>query len=267
MALRENGVIINADASQVYADLRILSARPSPEDEARVPHRLYGIIDGNTACSAADWAERAKAAIADVHAAGQLPILVGGSGLYLRTLLDGIAPVPAIDPDIRDAVRSLAAADLHPALTREDPDMAARLASTDRQRLSRALEVIRSSGRSLGTWQQELTGGIADHITLRPLVVDVERAALYQRCNARLDSMMTAGALAEVKALGARGLSSALPVMKALGVPQLLAVLRGELAMAAALEQIKATTRQYAKRQVTWFRNQAANWPRLMQNF
>ncbi len=267
MARREDGVIINADASQVYADLRILSARPSPEEEALTPHRLYGMIDGATACSAADWANRAKAAIAQAHAAGQLPILVGGSGLYLRTLLDGIAPVPEINPDIRDAVRRMAREQLHPALAAEDPDMAARLAPTDRQRLSRALEVVRSSGRSLGSWQQELAGGIADAVTLRPLVLEVDRDALYRRCNTRFDAMIEAGALAEIEALATRRLSEALPVMKALGVPPLLAALRGEITMPAAMEHARATTRHYAKRQVTWFRNQTRSWPKLVQNF
>ena len=254
-------MIINADASQVYADLRIISARPSEADEADVPHRLYGIVDGATAWSAADWAAQTKAAVADVHAAGQLPILVGGTGLYLRTLLDGIAPVPVIDPGIRAEVRGLALPDLHLALTREDPAMAARLNPADRQRLSRALEVMRSSGRSLGEWQQRLEGGIADHISLRPNVVAVDRNTLYQRCNQRFDAMITDGVLSEVALLGERNLSPALPVMKALGVPQLLSVVRGEADLAVAVEQAKAATRQYAKRQVTWFRNQTADWP------
>ena len=263
MARRENGVIINADASQVYADLRILTARPTAEEEQLAPHRLYGMIDGATAWSATSWAEAAKLAIAEAHLVGKLPILVGGSGLYLRTLLEGIAPVPKIDPDIREAVRSMTVTQAYTALTSEDPLMSARLAPSDRQRLCRALEVVRSSGRSLSLWQQELSGGITDFVTLRPFVIEVERDVLYRRCNNRLDDMIAMGALAEVSTLAERKLSPSLPVMKALGIPQFGAALLGEITMTDALDLAKATTRQYAKRQVTWFRNQAANWPRV----
>ncbi len=263
LAERRNGVVINADASQVYADLRILSARPSPADEARVPHRLYGVIDGARACSAADWAELAKMEIAAVHEAGKLPVLVGGTGLYLRTLLDGIAPVPEIDPDVRTAVRSLPVDELHPALSSEDPVMAARLGRADRQRLCRALEVVRSTGRSLALWQQELAGGIGDSVTLDARVVDIDRATLHARCDTRFDVMIDAGALDEVARLASRRLPETLPVMKALGVPPLLAALRGELPLPDAIAQGKATTRQYAKRQQTWFRNQTPGWRRV----
>lgn len=256
-------MIINADASQVYADLRIISARPSEADEADVAHRLYGVVDGAMAWSAADWAAQAKAVIAEVHAARQLPILVGGTGLYLRTLLDGIAPVPSIDPDIRASVRNLAAAELQSALAREDPSMAARLNPADRQRLCRALEVIRSTGRSLAEWQSRLEGGIAEQVSLRPAVITVDRETLYQRCNQRFDAMIIAGALSEVAQLGIRNLSPALPVMKALGVPQLLSVVRGETDLAVAVEEAKVATRQYAKRQTTWFRNQTLDWPTI----
>ena len=262
-AERANGVIINADASQVYADLHILSARPSPADESQAPHRLYGIIDGSEACTAPRWAALAKAEIAAAHAAGQLPILVGGSGLYLRTLLDGIAPVPEIEAEVRDTVRALSAPDLHAALAQEDPAMAARLAPTDTQRLARALEVIRATSRSLADWQQELAGGIGDTVELDARVVEIDRIELHRRCNARFDAMVATGALDEAAALAARDLSPDIPVLKALGVPPLIEHLRGTLSLAEAIEAAKAQTRQYAKRQSTWFRNQTASWPRL----
>ena len=169
LAERIGGVVVNADASQVYRDLRILSARPSPADEARVPHRLFGHVDGADSCSAARWAAEARAVIGEVHAAGQVPVLVGGTGLYLRTLLDGIAPVPAIDPAIREAVRALPVAQAHAALAVEDPAAAARLAPADTTRVARALEVVRSTGRPLAAWQAQREGGIGGAVDLRAL--------------------------------------------------------------------------------------------------
>lgn len=261
LAERRGGVVINADASQVYADLRLLSARPSPAEEARVPHLLYGVVDGSVACSAVSWAAMARAAIAEVQGAGQLPILVGGTGLYIRTLLDGIAPVPEIPEDVRAEVRALD--DPHTALATEDPAMAARLRPSDRQRSARALEVWRATRRSLGEWQQANVGGIAPHVTLEPYVVEIGRDALYRRCELRFDTMLAAGALEEVAALAARDLAADLPVMKALGVPPLLRHLRGEIGLHEAAEIAKRDTRHYAKRQLTWFRHQAATWTRL----
>lgn len=264
LAERRSGVVINADASQVYADLRVLSARPSREEEARAPHRLYGVIDGNVACSAAAWAGMAKEAIATVHAEGRLPILVGGTGLYIRTLLDGIAPVPEIPEEVRAEVRLLD--DPHAALTAEDPAMAARLRPSDRQRSSRALEVWRTTRRSLGDWQRNNVGGIADTVDLRPHVVEIDRETLYARCDRRFDDMLAAGAVAEVALLAARGLAPDLPVMKALGVPPLLRHLAGEISLDEAADVAKRDTRHYAKRQLTWFRNQSAGWVRLGPN-
>ena len=262
MAELHDGVIINADASQLYADLRVLSARPSVADEACVPHRLYGQIDGAEACSAAAWAELAKAEIAACHASGRLPMVVGGSGLYLRTLLDGIAPVPEIDPAVRTAVRRLDAATAYAALAAEDPALAARLAHGDRQRVMRGLEVIRSTGRSLLGWQRELTGGIGRAVTLDARVIDLPRAELHERIDARLAAMHEA-ALPEVAALLARRLDPALPVMTALGVAQFAAQLAGTRTPAAALAEAQAATRRYAKRQQTWFRNQTPGWMRV----
>ncbi|MGB7404235.1 MAG: tRNA (adenosine(37)-N6)-dimethylallyltransferase MiaA [Pacificimonas sp.] len=255
IAEQENGVVINADASQLYRDLDILSARPDEAEEARTPHRLYGVRDGADPCSAAQWADMAKAEIEAAHAEDRLPILVGGTGLYFAALLDGIAPIPEVDPAVREAVRALSTADLAAALGAEDETMAARLHPNDTQRLARALEVRRSSGRSLADWQAETPGGLRDNYDLHIEIIDPPRAELAERCDARFDDMMAAGALGEVEALLARALSPQLPVMKAIGAPPLAAHLKGEITLAAAIERAKRDTLQYAKRQRTWFRN------------
>ncbi len=256
------GTIINADASQVYADLRILSARPSDADMAAVPHRLYGCVDGANACSAADWAFLARAEIDVALEAGRVPLLVGGTGLYLRTLLDGIAPVPEIDADVRAKVRSLDPDAANAALEREDPAAAARLERADRQRTLRALEVVRSTGRTLADWQGERTGGIAATHAVVAIVVERDRAELRDRCSARVGAMLAAGALDEVAALVRRNLDTDSPIMRAIGVPQLSAVLDNSMTLAAAESAIIHATRRYAKRQATWFRNQTPDWHR-----
>ena len=263
LAKAENGVIINADASQVYVDLRLLSARPSPDEEAQAPHRLYGVIDGAQACSAAAWAELAKAEVAAAHAAGQLPIITGGTGLYIRTLLDGIAPVPEIDPAVRGEVRALGAEAAWAALQREDPAMAKRLNRADRQRVARALEVMRATRRSLADWQQQLEGGIGGDVDLDTRVVTLPRDQLYKRCDARLVAMVGEGALDEVGALLARNLAPDLPVMKALGVRAFAAQLAGRSDAATALADAQRETRNFAKRQTTWFANQTPGWTRV----
>lgn len=264
LAETENGVVINADASQVYADLAVLSARPSASEMARAPHRLFGTIDGAESCTAARWAALARAEIATAHAGGQLPILVGGTGLYLRTLLEGIAPVPAIPPEVREEVRALSTEEVRAALEAEDAAMAARLHPHDSQRNARALEVIRATGRSLAEWQQaKAEGGLSEAVELRPQVILVERDTLVRRIDARIEAMWRGGALEEVRQLAARGLSATLPVMRAIGVPPLLALLAGELSEAQALERWRLDTRQYAKRQTTWLRNQTGSWPRI----
>ncbi|HEX7873526.1 MAG TPA: tRNA (adenosine(37)-N6)-dimethylallyltransferase MiaA [Sphingobium sp.] len=263
LAEKCNGVLINADASQVYADLRILSARPDAAEAARAPHRLFGHIDGAEACSAARWAEEAKMAVAETHAAGKLPILVGGTGLYIRTLLDGIAPVPDIDPAIRASIRAAPVADNHAALSHEDPEAAARLNAGDTTRVARALEVIRSTGRALKDWQAHKQGGIGDSITLHPLLLLPDRAWLMERCDRRLDAMIADGGVEEVEALLARNLSPDLPVMRAIGVPPIAEWLAGHIDKAEAAARAKTDTRRYAKRQYTWFAHQPpANWPR-----
>ncbi|QDH35067.1 tRNA (adenosine(37)-N6)-dimethylallyltransferase MiaA [Porphyrobacter sp. YT40] len=257
------GVIINADSAQVYADLQILSARPSDEEMEEVEHRLFGAWDGAEACSAAAWASRAKDEIADCHEAGAVPILVGGTGLYLKVLLEGIAPIPAIDPAVRAAVRALNEGEAHKLLQIEDPERAAMLDPGDTQRIARALEVKRSTGVTLGDWQLAKSGGIGDDVTLHPLIVEPERAWVYERCDARFVAMLDSGAVAEVEALLERGLDTDLPVMRAIGVPEIAAWLSGEIESEEVIAMGQQATRNYAKRQFTWFRRQPpADWPR-----
>lgn len=266
LALAEisGGTVINADASQVYRDLRLLSARPSPAEEARAPHRLFGHVDGAEACSAARWADEAKAEIAAAHAAGRLPILVGGTGLYIRTLIDGIAPVPDIDPAVRAAVRALPVADAYAALGIEDPAAAARLHPADTSRVARALEVARSTGRPLAHWQAAREGGIGDAVRIVPAILLPPRDWLRERCDRRFAAMLDAGAIAEVEALLARHLDPGLPVMRAIGVPEIADHLAGRIGREAMVERAMAATRQYAKRQYTWFRQQPpAHWRRI----
>jgi len=256
LAEHEHGTIINADASQVYRDLRILSARPAEAEEERVPHRLFGYRDGASACSAAEWAEDAKVAIAEAIGDGRLPILVGGTGLYIRTLLEGIAPVPEIDPDIRRAVRVLSAGEAHAALTQEDPRAASRLHPNDTARLQRALEVVRSTGRGIDSWRESRTGGIADRVRIDLHFIVPPVPELYARCDARVDQMIATGAVDEVAELRARALDPDLPVMRAIGVSQLIQYLEGETELSVATAAIKQATRNYAKRQRTWLRHQ-----------
>ena len=262
-----DALVVNADASQVYADLAILSARPSREEMEGVPHHLFGHIDGSQAHNAARWSDEARGVISHAHAAGKVPILVGGTGLYLRTLLYGIAPVPKIDPEIRDAVRALPVVEAHAALAKADPEAAARLNPADTTRVARALEVVRSTGRTLAAWQEAREGGIAGTIALAPLILLPPRDWLRDRCDQRLATMFDRGAIGEVEELLRRNLDPALPVMRAIGVPQIAACLRGEISRADALEQAQAATRQYAKRQYTWFRHQfPADWPRHVES-
>lgn len=266
LAEKARGIVINADSAQIYRDLPILSAAPSPSDMARAPHRLYGIRDGADACSAADWATMARKEIDRAHDKGQLPILVGGTGLYLRTLIDGIAPVPAIDPDIRAAVRAASVGENHAALTLLDPVAAQRLNPGDTTRVARALEVVRSTGRTLSDWQSQLEGGIGDEIDLRPVILIPPRPWLNVRCDQRFASMVYDGAVEEVVQLLQRHLDTDLPVMRAIGVPELSALIRGDVTQAQAIAAGQLATRRYAKRQYTWFAHQPPpHWQRLDQ--
>ncbi len=257
-------VVINADSAQVYRDLAVLSARPTADEMAGIEHRLFGAWDGAEACSAADWARAARAEIAACHSAGDLPILVGGTGLYLRTLLDGIAPVPEIDPDVRADVRAMPVADSYAALSLEDPERAAMLAPADSSRIARALEVVRSTGKPLSHWQARREGGIGDAVSLSATVLLPERQALYARCDLRFARMLERGAIGEVEALLERKLDSALPVMRAIGVPEIAGYLRGQWSLEEVQERGAQATRNYSKRQFTWFRHQPpADWSRV----
>mgnify|MGYP002079117072 CR=1 FL=1 len=263
IAADRQALIVNADASQVYADIPILSAAPSAAERAEVPHALVGHVDAGVNVNAAMWAAQARDAIMTALAEGVVPILVGGTGMYIKTLIDGIAPVPAIDPDVRAMVRALPPAEAHVRLVPLDPAAAAKLPPGDRTRVQRALEVVLSSGRTLGEWQRETTGGLREAVTLVPMLLLPPRDWLKARCDRRLDVMMAAGALAEVRALLARGLNPDLPAMRAIGVPELAAHLSGEWSLDQAVERAKIATRQYAKRQYTWLRGQLPeDWPR-----
>lgn len=264
LAERAGGTVINADSAQVYAELRVLSARPSAEDEARVPHRLFGHVAGTEDYSAARWAEEAKAEIAAAHERDSLPVLAGGTGMYIRTLLDGIAPVPEIDPAIRADVRALPVAEAHRLLREVDPEAAARLNPTDTTRVARALEVVRSTRRTLAAWQAERVGGIGDTIDLCPLILLPDRAWLAARCDRRLVAMFAEGAVEEVRELLVRDdIPPNAPVRRAIGVAEIAAFLDGSLSRDTALERAQAATRQYAKRQYTWLRHQPpVDWAR-----
>lgn len=268
LAERHGGTIVNADSAQVYRDLRIVTARPSPQDEARVPHRLFGHVDAaDTAHNAARWAADARAAIDDTLAQGRLPIVVGGTGLYLRTLLDGIAPVPAIDPAVREEARALPVAAAHRALAEADPAAAARLSPADTTRVARALEVVRSTGRTLADWQRDAAGGIAGRVDLRAAILLPDRDWLAARIDARFFAIVAHGE-GEVAALLARGdVPADAPIRRAIGVPELAALVRGTTAREDAVSAGALATRRYAKRQYTWFRNQPSKtWSRLFGN-
>ena len=229
-----------------------------------MPHRLFGTWDASEACSAADWAEAARKEVAEAHAAEALPILVGGTGLYIRTLLDGIAPVPLIDPQVREEVRALPVAEAYAALEREDPEKAAVLNPADTTRVARALEVIRSTGRTLADWQTNRTGGIGADVSVKPVILLPDRAWLYERCDRRFAQMVEQGALDEVAALLSRKLDEKLPAMRAIGVPELADYLSGHTTLEQAIATGQQATRNYAKRQYTWLRHQLpAHWPRF----
>jgi tRNA dimethylallyltransferase len=264
LAEQNHGVIVNADSTQIYRDLPILSAAPGPDETARAEHRLYGALDGSQPCSAADWAAMAKRELSDVHKSGRLPILVGGTGLYLRTLLEGIAPIPAIDPDVRRSIRAASVAENRARLQELDPEAAERLKPADTTRVARALEVVLSTGRTLSEWQEQREGGIAGDIELRPVILLPPREWLYRRCDDRFALMVEQGAADEVRSLVARGLDPELPVMRAIGVREIAAWLSGDVSKDDAIAAGQQATRHYAKRQYTWFAHQPPeDWARF----
>jgi tRNA dimethylallyltransferase len=264
LAERTGGVIVNADSAQVYRDLPVLSAAPTADELARAEHRLYGHLDGSEACSAADWAAHARSEIAKIHGESRLPILVGGTGLYLRTLLDGIAPVPTIDPEVRRQVREAPLEENRARLAELDPDAGERLKPADKARIFRALEVVLSTRRTLSDWQQKREGGIDNMVSLRPLILLPPRDWLYARCDQRFARMVDQGAVEEVKALVARNLDPDLPIMRGIGVREIGAFLSGEFSIEEAIAAGQQATRRYAKRQCTWIAHQLpAEWPRF----
>jgi tRNA dimethylallyltransferase len=264
LAQKRNGVIINADSMQVYADLSLLTARPSPEELRQAPHAMYGFVAATDAYSVGRWLIDARHAINEARDRNQTPIILGGTGLYFLALLEGLSPVPEIPDDIRrhwrDEAGRLGPGELHQQLAARDPETAARLAPADTQRITRALEVLDATGRSLTDWQRQPGVPLLDAATTERLVVSPPRDVLHARANQRFDLMMATGALDEVAQLAALNLSSELPIMRALGVRPLLELLAGKLDRETAIEQAKAETRQYQKRQTTWLRRQMSAW-------
>ena len=257
-AQARGGVIINADSMQVYRELRILTARPSVEEEQRVPHRLFGHIGGAEAYSTAAWLAEAEMEIQKGWANGQLPIICGGTGLYFTALEQGLAKLPTIDPEIREKWRNFQG-ELHVELEKRHPESAARLNAADHQRIIRSLEVFESTGRPLIEWQKiAQQESVLRDCNVERIFMNVPREELYARAGRRFDAMIEQGALEEIRALP--NLDSAQPLMKAIGVPELLSHLKGELSLEDAKTKAKTATRNYIKRQMTWFRGQMKNW-------
>jgi len=263
---RETGaVIVNADSQQLYADLRVLTARPSPQDEAQAEHRLYGVADAADAWSVGRWARAVAPLLDELNAQGRPALIVGGTGLYFTALTKGIADIPDVPVAAREAAQEafdfLGEDAFRARLSERDPRAAAAIAPGDRQRLTRALAVAETTGRALSDWQAETRPILASDGYDR-LVVEPDRAALYERCDRRVGLMVEQGALDEVRALTGRRLDPDLPAMKAVGVRDFAAHLKGKVTLDAAMDAVRQATRNYAKRQLTWFRNQTPDWPR-----
>ena len=260
IATEFDGDIINADSMQVYRELRVLTARPAPEDEARVAHRLYGVLSVSQSCSAGRWRDMALAEIESAHAAGRLPVVCGGTGLYLKALTQGLSPMPAIPDDVRENTRARLAAEgaeaLHRELLARDPATAARLEAADAQRIARALEVLEATGRPLSEWQQTSAEGPPADLRFSTILLTPPRELLYANCDRRLEAMVAEGALEELRQLLAMGLGPELPATKAVGVKEFTEYLAGSVDFDDALAAAQQATRNYAKRQMTWFRHQ-----------
>jgi tRNA dimethylallyltransferase len=260
LAERLGGVVINADSMQVYRDLRIITARPTPEEEAQAPHLMFGHVDAAVNYSAGYWIADVQRALEQAREMGRIPILAGGTGLYFKAMLHGLSDIPKVPEDVRTRVRAsaeaLATPDLHAQLQACDPATAARLKANDRQRILRALEVQAATGQSITAFQSQRGAPLIEVARCRCLFLAPVRAELYARIDRRFDGMIAAGALDEVKALATRVLDPALPAMRAHGVPGFLTYLRGEMTLDEAIAKGKLDTRHYAKRQFTWFRHQ-----------
>jgi tRNA dimethylallyltransferase len=265
LAEQIGGTIVNADSMQVYRDLHVITARPSAEEEARVPHRLYGLVDAAMNYSTGQWLRDIAVVLDEVKAAGRVPILVGGTGLYFKALTGGLAAVPPIPAEIRDRVRGWLASEgvapLYAELIARDSATAHRLMPNDRTRICRALEVLNATGRSLSEWHKDGTPPLIDSSRAARIFLTCERKELVARIETRFAAMLKAGALDEVRALAARKLDPLLPAMKAHGVPWLIQHLNGEISLDEAAAGAVMDTRRYAKRQLTWFRNQMKDWP------
>jgi tRNA dimethylallyltransferase len=260
------GDIVNADSMQLYADLRILTARPSRDETLLAPHHLFGVADAADGWSVGRWLDAARAELADIALWRRPAIVVGGAGLYFRALTHGLAAIPAVPRAVGERLLEDAGAAgelaLRPRLARLDPEAEARIARGDLQRLVRALAVAEHTGRPLSAWQADTEPSLATD-AWRAVVLAPPREALYAACDARLATMFETGAIEEVRALAARGLDAALPAMKAVGVREILGLLGGDLTRDQALAAAQQETRRYAKRQLTWFRNQTPDWPRI----
>lgn len=258
-----DGAVINGDSMQVYRELRLLTARPSAADEARVPHRLFGVLPAGEACSAGRWLDMAKVEIETCHRQGRLPVVVGGTGLYLKALTDGLAPVPRVPTQVREEILALFDAlggeAFHARLAEVDAASAANISTGDRQRLTRAMEVHRATGRPLSQWQRQAAPqGPPVDARMATIVLLPPREDLYAAAESRFDAMMAAGALEEVKTLAALDLNPRLPAMKALGVAPLRACLEGRMSLEEAVAKAKQLTRNYGKRQLTWLKGQVS---------
>jgi tRNA dimethylallyltransferase len=266
LAERIGGEIVNADSMQIYAGLRVLTAGPSPEEAARAPHHLFEVVDAAVAWSVGRWLEAATTALSEIEARGNPAIVVGGTGLYFRALTNGLADVPPVPETQREISGLLYAArgeeDFREILKPLDPEAEARIETGDRQRLVRAHAVAVATGKSLTAWQTDTRPALAPG-SWKGLVLDPPRAELYARCDARLAVMVEQGALDEVRTMEARGLDPSLPALKAVGYREFAAHLRGETTLDQALDAARQETRRYAKRQLTWFRNQTPDWARI----
>ena len=263
LAIAENfdGIIVNADAIQVYRDLRILTARPTEDEEKRIPHRLYGILDAKESCSAGTWQALALKEIENIQNIGKLPIIVGGTGLYLKALTEGIAPIPKIPLSVRKSVREfyseVGKAEFYTQFTKKDPIMAARIQPNDAQRLMRAWEVMEATGKSISLWQEEKMQ--SPNLKFTMVVGTPLRETLYAACDKRIFNMISDGVLEEVKALMIRFQNEKfnnLPVFKAIAFKEFSSYLAGDTTLDIAITKAQQQTRRYAKRQMTWFRNQ-----------
>ncbi|MBX3550770.1 MAG: tRNA (adenosine(37)-N6)-dimethylallyltransferase MiaA [Xanthobacteraceae bacterium] len=260
LAARGDGIVINADSMQVYRDLRIITARPTDDEMSRAPHRLYGHIGAEEIYSAGRWLREAEVEITEARMAGKAAIVIGGTGLYFSALLKGLSAVPEVSAEVRQQIRDLGDTKenkaLHALLIARDPRTAAEIRVSDRQRILRALEVVEATGRGLAEWREEPGVPVLNSGDYQAIFLETDREALGTRIDARFDKMLAEGTLDEVKALAARNLDPKMPAMKAHGVPWLIKYLNGEMPLEEAAAQGKRDTRQYAKRQETWFRNQ-----------